>query len=71
MCFIISSENVYEQGGAMGVAEGEKPLKVSKKKEKLENVGYLQALMLLRLAFLSSLKRKYMLWKGFYHDFRT
>ena len=31
-------------------------------------MGYFHAL---RLAFLSSLIRKYMLWEGFYHDFST
>ena len=31
-------------------------------------MGYFHAL---RLAFLSSLIRNYMLWEGFYHDFRT
>ena len=43
------------------------PLKVSKK-EKKENMGYFHAL---KLAFLSSLIRKYMPWEGFYHDFST
>ena len=31
-------------------------------------MGYFHAL---KLAFLSSLIRKYMLWEGFYHDFST
>ena len=34
-------------------------------------MGYFQASKLLILAFLSSLTRKYVLWKGFYHDFST
>ena len=34
-------------------------------------MGYFHTSKLLKLAFLSSLKRKYMLWKGFYHDFST
>ena len=51
-------------GGAGG---GSCPLKVSRK-EKNENMGYFHAL---KLAFLSSLIRKYMLWEGFYHDFST
>ena len=50
-------------------AEGAKAnLKVSKKKR---NVGYFHASKLLKLAFLSSLTRKYMLRKGFYHNFST
>ena len=51
------------------------PLQVSRKKKggggELEDVGYFQASKLLKLALLSSLMRKYMLWKGFYHDFST
>ena len=43
------------------------PLKVSKK-EKIKIWGIFHAL---KLAFLSSLIRKYMLWEGFYHDFST
>ena len=34
-------------------------------------MGYFHASKLLKLAFLSSLTRKYVLWKGFYHDFST
>ena len=34
-------------------------------------MGYFHASKLLKLAFLSSLTSKYMLWKGFYHDFST
>ena len=34
-------------------------------------MGYFHASKLLKLAFVSSLTRKYVLWKGFYHDFST
>ena len=34
-------------------------------------MGYFHASKLLKLAFLSSLTRKYVLWKGFYHYFST
>ena len=34
-------------------------------------IGYFHELKLLKLPFLSSLTRKYVLWKGFYHDFST
>ena len=34
-------------------------------------MGYFHASKLLKLAFLSSLTRKYVLWKGFYHNFST
>ena len=34
-------------------------------------MGYFHASKLLKSAFLSSLTRKYVLWKGFYHDFST
>ena len=34
-------------------------------------MGYFHASKLLKLVFLSSLTRKYVLWKGFYHDFST
>ena len=54
-------------GGGQG---GKSPLKISKR-EKLKNMGYFHASKLLKLAFLSSLTRKYVLWKGFYHDFST
>ena len=43
------------------------PLRISKR-EKFENMGYFHASKVLRLAFLL---RKYMLSKGFYHDFST
>ena len=39
--------------------------------ENLENMGYFHALKLLKLAFLSSLRREYMFWEGFYHNFST
>ena len=32
-------------------------------------MGYFHASKLLKLAFLSSLTRKYVIWKGFYHNF--
>ena len=50
---------------------GKSPLKISKKRGKRKNMGYFHASKLLKLAFLSSLTRKYVLWKGFYHDFST
>ena len=57
-------------GGGGGGGKGAKaPLKISKKKWK--NMGYFHASKLSKLAFLSSLMRKYVLWKGFYHDFNT
>ena len=34
-------------------------------------MGYFHASKLLKLAFLPYLTRKYVLWKGFYHDFST
>ena len=34
-------------------------------------MGYFHASELLKLAFLSPLTRKYILWKDFYHDFST
>ena len=58
------------RGGAIGVAEGATPSRL-KKGGGLEDVGFFQASKLLQLALLSSLMRKYMLWKGFYHDFST
>ena len=46
------------RGGAKGSRGGKSPpLKISKKEK------------LLKLAFLTSLTRKFVLWKGFYHDF--
>ena len=54
-------------GGGQG---GQKPPKDSKK-GKIKNMGYFHASKLSKLAFLSSLTRKYVLWKGFYHDFST
>ena len=60
------------RGGAMGGGgKGEKaPLKISKKGI-MKKMGYFHASKLLKFAFLSSLTRKYVLWKGFYHDFST
>ena len=55
------------RGGAIGGKGGKSPLKISKK----EKMKKYQASKLLKLAFLSSLTRKYVLWKGFYHDFST
>ena len=60
--------------GRLGGAEGAKaPLKVSKKKEKIEKVQYFHASNFVKIiAFLPSLRRKcYMLWKDFYHNFST
>ena len=42
-----------------------------KKGKNEKNMGYFHASKLLKLAFLSSLTRKYVLWKGFYHNFST
>ena len=52
--------------GGGGGAGGDRPPKGFKKEKK--NMGYFHAL---KLAFLSSLIRKYMLWEGLYHDFIT
>ena len=41
------------------------------RRKKLENMGYFHAWELSKLAPLSSLTRKYMLWEGFYHNFST
>ena len=55
------------RGGTMGAKA---PLRFQKR-GKWKNMGYFHASKLLKLAFLSSLMRKYVLWKGFYHDFST
>ena len=55
-------------GGDKG---GKSPPKDFKKGENEKNMMYIQASKLLKLAFLTSLTRKYVLWKGFYHDFST
>ena len=55
-------------GGARGAKA---PLRISKKGKIKKNMGYFHASKLLKLAFLSSLTRKYVLWKFFYHDFIT
>ena len=56
-----------------GVEGGSSPkgLQKKRKKEKFKNMGYFHESVLLKWAFLSSLTRKYMLWKGFHHDFST
>ena len=66
------------RGGAMGGGGergGQNPPKDFKKGENEKNMGYFQihTSELLKLAFLSSFMRKYVLWswKGFYHDFST
>ena len=51
--------------GGGGGGGGDCPPKGFKKEK---NMGYFHAL---KLAFLSSLIRKYMLWEGYYHDFST
>ena len=55
-------------GGGKGAKA---PLKISKKGGKWKIMGYFHASKLLKWAFLSSLTRKYVFWKGFYHDFST
>ena len=57
-------------GGGKG-ARGKSPPKDFKKGGNEKHMGYFHASKLLKLAFLSSLTRKYVLWKGFYHDFST
>ena len=63
------------RGGAMGGGGGgqgdKSPPKDFKKGKMKKNMEYFHASKLLKLAFLSSLTRKYVLWKGFYHDFST
>ena len=63
------------EGGTQGWCHrgqgGKSPPKDFKKGENKKNIGYFHASKLLKLAFLSSLMRKYMLWKGFYHNFST
>ena len=70
-CHSPSKRNyLTSRGGATGGGKGgdRPPPKGFKKKKKKENMGYFHAL---KLALLSSLMRKYMLWEGFYHDFST
>ena len=66
---------MYIHSGAAPWGEGGKggksPPKDLKKGGKWKNMMYFQASKLLKLAFLSSLTRKYVLLKGFYHDFST
>ena len=51
-----------------GGAKGEKaPLKISKKGE----ITKYEVFSCIKVVFLSFLMRKYVLWKGFYHDFST
>ena len=60
-----------DRDGAIGGARGVKaPLKISKK-GKMKKYGVFSCIKVNKLAFLSSLMRKYVLWKGFYHDFST
>ena len=47
------------------------PLRISKKGKNKKYGVFSCTAKLLKLAFLSSLTRKYVLWKGFYHDFIT
>ena len=59
------------RGGAMGGCKGAKaPLKISKK-GKMKRYDVFSGIKVIKLAFLSSLTRKYMLWKGFCHNFST
>ena len=58
--------NVFNVGTGAAPWGAKAPLK-----GKNEKRGYFHASKLIKLAFLSSLLRKYMLWKGFYHDFST
>ena len=60
-------EDCY-RGGAIGGGGGQEPPKDFKKGEMKK---YFHASKLLKLTFMSSLTRKYVLWKGFYHDFST
>ena len=60
-----STSNHYQQGRRH--RGGDRPPK-GFKKGKILKYGYFLAL---KLAFLTSLIRKYMLWEGFYHDFST
>ena len=59
------------RGGAIWGNGGKSPPKDFKKRGKLKNMGYFHASKLTKLAFLSSLTRKYVIGKGFYHDFST
>ena len=56
------------RGGVIGGQGATAPPPKGFKKGKNLNMGYFHAL---KLAFLSSLIKKYMLWEGFYHDFST
>ena len=68
--FVLKSRGDATGGGGGGEV-GKSPPKDFKKRGKWKNMGYFHASKLLKLAFLSSLTRKYVLWKGFYHDFST
>ena len=70
---MLGTAAVTDRGGAMGAGggKGEKPPQRFQKRGKWKNMGYFHALKLLKLAFLSSLTKKWVLWKGFYHDFST
>ena len=54
-------------GGARGA---KKTLKISKK-GKMKKYDVFSGNKVIKIAFLSSVTRKYMLWKGFYRDFIT
>ena len=60
---------IVPRGGTIG--RGAKAPLRFQKRGKWKNMGYLHASKLLKLALLSSLTRKYVLWKGFYHNFST
>ena len=59
------------RGGTIGGQGGKSPSWRFQKRGKWKNMGYFHASKFLKLAFLSSLMRKYVLWKGFYHNFST
>ena len=62
---------IKHRGGAIG-GGAKAPLKIFKKREKWKKIwGIFMHQNLSKLAFLSSLTRKYVLWKGFYHNFST
>ena len=67
LMFVVYTTGAAPWGGGGG--KGDKVPPKDFKKGENEKMGYFHASKLLKLAFLSSLTRKYMLWKGFYHDF--
>ena len=61
----------WNRGSAIGGRGAKASLKISKK-GKIRKYGvYFNASKLIKLDFLSSLLRKYMFWKSFYHNFST